>query len=80
MGTRNLIVIYYNGQYILAQYNQWDGYPEGQGVEILKFFLVSDNLPALKGNLHLLRPTINDRIETAIEEGSQSRHDKPIPH
>ena len=40
MGTRHLILVYYKGQYHIAQYGQWDGYPGGQGVTVLHF--VSD--------------------------------------
>jgi len=37
MGTRNLTVVIYNDKIKVAQYGQWDGYPEGQGRTILKF-------------------------------------------
>jgi hypothetical protein len=37
MGTRNLTVVRYRKEYVVAQYGQWDGYPDGQGQEILKF-------------------------------------------
>ena len=37
MGTRNLTIVYMNGQYKVAQYGQWDGYPEGQGLTCLEF-------------------------------------------
>lgn len=37
MGTRNLICVYMDGEYKVAQYCQWDGYPEGQGITILHF-------------------------------------------
>jgi hypothetical protein len=37
MGTRNLTLVKYNKQYVVAQYCQWDGYPEGQGVTVLEF-------------------------------------------
>lgn len=37
MGTRNLTIIFYKGEYKLAQYGQWDGYPSGQGLTVLKF-------------------------------------------
>jgi hypothetical protein len=37
MGTRNLICVVVDGQYRVAQYGQWDGYPEGQGKDILEF-------------------------------------------
>lgn len=37
MGTRHLEAVYINGEYKIAQYGQWDGYPEGQGIETLHF-------------------------------------------
>ncbi len=37
MGTRNLIALFHEGKYKVAQYGQWDGYPEGQGVDVLAF-------------------------------------------
>lgn len=35
MGTRNLTMVVSNGKTRVAQYGQWDGYPEGQGKTIL---------------------------------------------
>lgn len=37
MGTRNLTAVYIDGEYKIAQYGQWDGYPEGQGMTALNF-------------------------------------------
>lgn len=37
MGTRNLTCVVKDGQYKIAQYGQWDGYPDGQGLDILDF-------------------------------------------
>ena len=39
MGTRHLICVFSDGEYKVAQYGQWDGYPEGQGVDALNFLL-----------------------------------------
>lgn len=37
MGTRSLIAVQFDGEYKIAQYSQWDGYPEGQGLGCLNF-------------------------------------------
>lgn len=37
MGTRNLVCVTLNGEYKVAQYGQWDGYPDGQGKTTLEF-------------------------------------------
>ena len=45
MGTRHLIAVQLNGEYKVAQYGQWDGYPSSTGVEVLSFLRDAD-LPA----------------------------------
>ena len=42
MGTRNLTIVIREGKTKVAQYGQWDGYPEGQGKTILKFLKKCD--------------------------------------
>lgn len=42
MGTRNLTLVMLDGEYKVAQYCQWDGYPSGQGLAALQF--VRDNM------------------------------------
>lgn len=37
MGTRNSTLVKLNGELKVAQYGQWDGYPSGQGLTVLKF-------------------------------------------
>lgn len=37
MGTRNLTAAVIDGEYKIAQYGQWDGYPSGQGATIINF-------------------------------------------
>lgn len=42
MGTRNLTMVIKNAKPVVAQYGQWDGYPEGQGSTILEFLKSKD--------------------------------------
>lgn len=42
MGTRHLIAVQIDNEYKVAQYGQWDGYPSGQGIRILKFLQMVD--------------------------------------
>ena len=51
MGTRNLTCVYLDGEYKVAQYGQWDGYPEGQGMTCLKF--VRDEMDEKKFKEHV---------------------------
>ena len=37
MGTRHLVCVYANKRFQVAQYGQFDGYPEGTGVDVLNF-------------------------------------------
>ena len=51
MGTRHLIAVYKDGEHKIAQYGQWDGYPEGQGVDVLKFLRRDGNREILFNRL-----------------------------
>lgn len=55
MGTRHLICIVADGEYKLAQYGQWDGYPSGQGIDILQFMRDPRDAAALRNNLKLIK-------------------------
>jgi len=54
MGTRHVIAVKINKNYVVAQYGQWDGYPDGQGVSCLDF-LEKTNLDEFKNKLKLVR-------------------------
>jgi hypothetical protein len=65
MGTRSLICVFYKGRFVIAQYTQFDGYPEGegQGMKILNFLLDSANIERLKDGLQ--------HVITLSQEGLQ---------
>lgn len=48
MGTRNLTAVYLNGEYKIAQYGQWDGYPDGQGLGCLHFLRERCDMPRFR--------------------------------
>lgn len=72
MGTRHLIAVQIDGEYKVAQYGQWDGYIEGQGVDLLEFLLgLGGDYELLKKKIRkcsFLTPdeidTINDSIDS----------------
>ena len=55
MGTRHLIAVVADGDFRIAQYGQWDGYPEGQGLTVLTFLRDQANVIALRKHLPNLR-------------------------
>ena len=59
MGTRHLICAISDDEYRIAQYGQWDGYPEGQGAAILEF-LKSPMVEQLRKNLERCSWITND--------------------
>lgn len=48
MGTRHLIAVYQGGTHKIAQYGQWDGYPDGQGRDVLSFLHDENKVHMLK--------------------------------
>ncbi|KAK4042076.1 hypothetical protein C8A01DRAFT_44852 [Parachaetomium inaequale] len=62
MGTRHLICIFWKGKWVIAQYGQFDGYPDGQGAKIVKFLAVARNIDNLKAGLehHIYQPTTDE--------------------
>ena len=74
MGTRNLTIVFDAGEYRVAQYGQWDGYPEGAGIKILRF--LRDEMDESLFRIRLSRfnfvdenDDITKRIDKAFEKG-----------
>ena len=81
MCTPSLIYVFYNGRFVVAQCSQWDGYPEGQGMDILHFLLNSDNIERLKNGLqHIITLSaemvehITARNAAATQGGRPTQH------
>lgn len=67
MGTRHKqTVIAKNGEVKIQQYGQWDGYPDGQGKEILAY-LRTGNLEEYQKNLAII-PLITEEQSKELDE------------
>ena len=74
MGTRNLTMVIQDQQTRIAQYGQWDGFPDGQGITILTFLQDTSNIKKLKQIIPNIRfekeQDIKDKKEFAKSLGS----------
>lgn len=67
MGTRNLTKVVMNGDVVVAQYGQWDGYPEGQGITAFNFLKEKENRWALEMGLQRVYYPTQDELEAMIK-------------
>ena len=69
LGTRHIVAVHIDGEYKVAQYGQWDGYPSGQGATVLDF-LQNGDVAGLKRNLaKTYAPTEDDYRRMWAEVG-----------
>ncbi len=79
MGTRNLTLVKdKEGKTKVAQYGQWDGYPEGQGTTILNFIRSKENRGALAEVLKNVR-FFNLEVAPQPVKGYIEGYDKRCP-
>lgn len=74
MGTRNLTMVIKNDEMKVAQYGQWDGYPEGLGVQVLNFvkhLKEDDNKDKFMSQLDRVK-FIDDEYSKKIDEFMES--------
>lgn len=71
MGTRGLTAVMFDGEYKIAQYGQWDHYPDGQGVVALEFCRkwLTDPVKSSQfaSALHACRFVTEDEIKQAYD-------------
>lgn len=72
MGTRNLTCVVLDGEYKVAQYGQWDGYPQGAGKSILNFLKQID-FESFRTHITQQRFLTEEECEQANEEMSKYR-------
>ena len=68
MGTRNLTAVFMDGNYKVAQYGQWDGYPEGQGTTCLNFLRDEMDENKFREALKYVRYATSDELKGLFEE------------
>jgi hypothetical protein len=72
MGTRNLTIVYSDGEYKVAKYCQWDGYPQGQGTTILNFLREGFDKDKLTVEVAKLREATEEEVQAAwVECGAE---------
>jgi hypothetical protein len=73
MGTRGLTKVIYKGETIVAQYGQWDHYPEGQGVTLYHTLKDSANVENFIKKIPQIYYPSDDEIQALakpFEDGS----------
>jgi len=68
MGTRNLIAVFMDGEYKVAQYGQWDGYPEGNGAICLTFLRDEMDENKFREQLKKVHFATIEELESLFEE------------
>lgn len=67
MGTRNLIMVKYKSDIKVAKYCQWDGYPSGQGADLLEI-LKTINLDLLKEKILKIENITEEKLISKYKE------------
>ncbi len=75
MGTRNLTLVLLNGEYKVAQYGQWDGYPSGQGLGVLNFLRTMEIDKMRTALDHVKFPTNEEAKELAAKVDTDGKID-----
>lgn len=71
MASRNVTIVIYNGEVKVAQFGQWDGYPQVTGNNLLDFLQSTSNVEELKAILPKVHfQNEEDRKDISIHDGS----------
>lgn len=78
MGTRHLIAVVKDQKFKVAQYGQWDGYPSGQGVDILAF-LQQEELAVFAKKISEVTFITNEELQARWTECGASPVENLVP-
>ena len=68
MGTRNVTIVKLDNKVVATKYCQWDGYPTGQGVELLEFVKNDLDLRKIKKSFRNLNIISEDEAEVIFDK------------
>lgn len=67
MGTRHIVGVVRGGEYVLAQYGQWDGYPSHTGTLVIQFLSEPGNVQRLTKGLQNVRQVTDEDMSAVME-------------
>lgn len=81
MGTRHLTIVKNKGEIKVAQYGQWDGYPDGAGINIVNFLheiRSPEMMERFRRRIELARWATEQEIESINEAMKMSGLSEPL--
>jgi len=75
MGTRHITMVVLNDEVVIAQYGQWDGYPDGQGETISKFIREKYDYAKFVNGLKKIKPLTEEIISDLHTQAQIFRND-----
>ena len=79
MGTRGLTKVIYKNQVIVAQYGQWDHYPEGQGVTLFHTLQDSDVVKNFIKKIPQIYYPSDEQLDVIYKSVTWDNADEQVP-
>jgi hypothetical protein len=79
MGTRGLTKVVYKNQVIVAQYGQWDHYPEGQGVTLFHTLQDPENVKNFIKKIPQIYYPSDEQLDVIYKSVTGDNPDEQVP-
>jgi hypothetical protein len=79
MGTRGLTKVIYKNQVIVAQYGQWDHYPEGQGVTLFNILKDPANVENFIKKIPQIYYPSDEQLDVIYKSVTWDNTDEQVP-
>jgi hypothetical protein len=79
MGTRGLTKVVYKNQTIVAQYGQWDHYPEGQGVTLFNILKDPNNVKNFIKKIPQIYYPSDEQLDVIYKSVTGDNPDEQVP-